>query len=218
VRASFSSRATQLDSGQTTQRVLEALLTRSGLDRSELEILANQRRTEANELAARRLAKADQQFSAFLETVKRDINNWRNNVEQLAIFFPPPVQRFLLNTASDVSATSGIPISSSSLAPGNNWVQFLFVTFQETPEFNSSNEEVSFSFFWQNPSNVTATIDVDAYLILTRLLQLVATGGYVEGGFCYIAVRAELHIHELWNQPPTSPVFQSGQASLRRQT
>jgi len=79
------------------------------------------------------------------------------------------------------------------------------------PGFSIGIGSVSFFFSWQNPSESTISVDVAASLALMGLCEA-ATAGATVAGDARLRVGAALNIHELWNDPPTSPIFQPTQS------
>jgi len=190
-------------SRQAMDKLLEEALRKAGLDLDKVEALRKQSESEMLERIAKLRAEADEQDSAREETVRRAINNWRNAIVQFTTPTPPAdsFQRFLLNTASEIFSTSRITLASKQIAPANNTAQFKLQTKQTV----LPAEEVSFGFFWQNPSDKYALINVDGYLVLTGLCRATSEGGtFPDDRECSLSVDANLHLHELWNQPPTT--------------
>jgi hypothetical protein len=143
-----------------------------------------------------------------LDTVRHGIESWRETVTRSQTLALPNSQRVLLDTASEISATSEITVASTQTAATNNTAQFRLDTTQ-----SSGTEEVSFGFFWQNPSDKFAVVNVDGYLVLTAVCQAIDHGGILaEDRFSRLSVDANLHISELWNDPPTSPIGQPSQS------
>jgi hypothetical protein len=114
-----------------------------------------------------------------------------------------------LETASDITATPGITLDATQMAPTNNWAQFYWPTFDN----GGYEEAVGFGFLWQNASAQHVVVNVTGFPILIGDLQAIAYGYYnpFELSFCNMRVDVRLNIQELWNQPPTSPPLQPGQ-------
>ena len=75
------------------------------------------------------------------------------------------------------------------------------------------HKRASFGFLWQNPSDNYAVVNVDGYIVLNGYLTVLADGGYVVlNDFSQLRVDASLDIHELWNEPFTSPIRQPAQS------
>jgi hypothetical protein len=196
---------------QAAQALLESMLTKAGFERDQFEALHRESEAERHARIAQSLAEADAQSAAMEGTVRRDVENWRYAVEHLKTLAPPaaPVQRILLETAADISATPGLTLDATQVAPLNNTANlFLF------SENEARVEAVSFGFIWQNASDKYAVVNVDGYLVLNGNFQAIAYGGAhlpLDFRNSRVMVDASLNIQELWNQPPTSPVRQASQ-------
>jgi hypothetical protein len=193
---------------QAAHELLESTLTKTGFDPAKVNVLREQNELEWPKRRAKSDADADQRSSAMLDTVSRGTENWRATVTGFKTLGTANFQRFLLDTAAEISATSEITVASTQTAATNNTAQFRLDTTQ-----SSGTEEVSFGFFWQNPSDKFAVVNVDGYLVLTAICQAIDHGGILaEDRFSRLAVDANLHISELWNDPPTSPIGQPSQS------
>ena len=120
------------------------------------------------------------------DTVRREVENWRKTVEHLKTLAPTaaPVQRFLLDTASDITATSGLTVDSKRIAPTNHAAKFFFVRIG-----SGTTETLSFAFLWQNPSDRPAVVNVDGYLVLNGRCRATAFGNTFGGCQCLPHVR-----------------------------
>ena len=199
----------QLARRRSARAILESILTKAGVELDRFEALHQESEADIQARIEQQMAEADAESAAMRDTVRREVENWRKTVEHLKTLAPTaaPVQRFLLDTASDITATSGLTVDSKQIAPTNNAAKFFFRT-----NGPGTTETLSFAFLWQNPSDRPAVVNVDGYLVLDGRCRATAFGNTF-GGFnvCHMFVDARLDIHELWNQPPTSPIRQSGQ-------
>jgi hypothetical protein len=187
------------------------MLAKAGIDQEEFDALHHESETAIQTRIAQQMAEADAQSAAMRETVRREVENWRYTVEQLKTLTATaePIQRFLLDTASDITATPGLSLDSTQIAPGNNSAKFFLRSVEEARE-----EAVSFGFTWQNTSDRSVVVNVDGYLVIDGRCQAIAYGGGIplfDLRTVLMTVDARLSLQELWNQPPTSPIFQSGQ-------
>jgi hypothetical protein len=190
---------------QAAGKLLESMLTKAGVDLEPLKALQSQRAAAAREQIARIKAEADEQSSAALSAVEHTIQAWRKNIGNLSTLqLPLNVQRFLLDTASEIATTPGLEPVAKHIGPQNNSAQFHFES------TDSGFEQVDFGFLWQNPNDQPALVNVDGYLILNGLCQILVSGDFF-GIFSSVEIRTFLRIHELWNSPPTSPAPQSSQ-------
>jgi hypothetical protein len=137
--------------------------------------------------------------------VEYTIQAWRKDIGNLSTLQPPPnVQRFLLDTASEIATTPGLDPVAKQIGPQDNSARFHFES------TDSGFEQVDFGFLWQNPSDQPALVNVDGYLILNGLCQVLVSGDFF-GISSGVEIRTFLRIHQLWNSPPTSPAPQSSQ-------
>jgi hypothetical protein len=207
--------AQELARRRAKQALLESMLANAGIDHEKFDALHQESETAIQARIAQQMAEADAQSAAMRGTVQGDVENWRHTVECLKTLTATaePIQRFLLDTASDVTATPGLTLDSTVIAPTNNSAKFFLLS---TPP--GTDEAVSFGFTWENTSDRPAVVNVDGYLVLDGSCQAIAFGGVTEGfRLCHLFVDARLNIQELWNQPPTSPIRQAGQDALALQ-
>jgi hypothetical protein len=197
----FSSEEKKTPSRQAMDKLLEETLRKAGLDLNKVEELRKQSESEMLETMAKRTAEADKLDAAGEDMARRTIENWHNTMVQLTTLAPDGLQRFLLNTASEISSTSQISLVSKQIAPANNAAQF--ESHLKQTVLSGFPEEVSFGFLWQNQSDKYVFINADGYLVLTALCRASSKGGIFGGErYCELNVDANLHINGLWAQPP----------------
>jgi hypothetical protein len=85
-----------------------------------------------------------------------------------------------------------------------------------TDGFHTATDSVGFFFLWQNQNANTIIVDVDASLSLMGVCESNTVSTILAEAD--LKVSATLHIHELWNDPPTSPIFQPAQSLLALET
>ena len=194
---------------QAATRLLESTLTNAGIDLEPLKALHGESEAAARQHIARTRAEADDHSSATLGSVQQTLKAWRTTIGNPTTLDLPPdtAQRFLLDTAAEISITAGIAPASTQIAPLNNSVQFQFDTTNA-----GGFEEVGFGFLWGNPSDKFALVNVDGYLVLNAVCQAIVEGGFFpDDRQTTLTVDANLHIHQLWDDPPSSPPFQASQ-------
>ena len=205
---SGSRRAHRTPDRQAASKLLESALAKAGIDLEPLKALQSQREAAAREQIARIKAEADEQSSAALSTVEYTIQAWRNDIGNLSTLqLPPNIQRFLLDTASEIATTPGLAPVAKHIGPQNNSAQF------HLESTGSGFEQVDFGFLWKNPSDQSALVNVDGYLILNGICQILVSGDFF-GILSDVQIDAFLRIHQLWNSPPTSPAPQPSQYQL----
>jgi hypothetical protein len=200
----------QLARRRAKQALLESMLTKAGVEGDRFEAIHRETEAEIQARIAQQMAEADAQSVAMRGIVRSDVENWRYTVGHLKalVLTATPTQRILLDTASDVTATPGLSLDSTQIAPTNNSAKFFLLSSTDP----GTTQAVSFGFTWENASDRSAVVNVDGYLVLDGRCQAVAFGGSF-GGYrlCHMFVDASLNIQELWNRPPTSPIRQGGQ-------
>ena len=193
---------------QAASKLLESALAKAEIDLEPLKALQSQREAAAREQIARIKAEANEQSSAALSTVEYTIQAWRNDIGNLSTLqLPPNIQRFLLDTASEIATTPGLAPVAKHIGPQNNSARF------HLESTGSGFEQVDFGFLWKNPSDQSALVNVDGYLILNGICQILVSGDFF-GISSGVQIDAFLRIHQLWNSPPTSPAPQSSQYQL----
>lgn len=195
---------------KSSQALFEALLAKAGYDKAKIDAIRKQ--SAANFEAARKRIEAEsdkhaKQMAGFAE---KALAEWRVRNEQRQQVNLASTQIFLLLTADQVTATPGITLASSQVGPQNNNAQFQLLTSKAF-----GKEEVGFVFHWQNPSDKFAVINVDAFPIVTGVLQAIEHGGiFPDSRNCSASVYVNLYLFELWNQPPTQPIPQGSQTEF----
>ena len=178
VRPHSSSRRPESVSQQALNELLKSTLASVGFDLNKFDNLRKQGESEIRDWAAKRKAEDDAHTSAMQKTTQQTIESWRSTIvrpSDLAVPPPSPFQYFLLTTAVDISATPGITLAGTNIAPTNNWVEFQLET------SDSSNQEVSFAFSWQNATDKYAVINVDGYLVFNGVCEAISRGGTFPG-------------------------------------
>jgi hypothetical protein len=155
-----------------------------------------------------------------LEDLHRAVANVRNHFETLKGRTPSDAfpQYFILDTAYDIFATSGITLTSTHVGPTpgeeNNWAKFsCYTNVPEGDNFGKAGtESVNFRFLWQNPYDSYTLADLLALMVYNGYCIVTSNGGIIGEGFSNAYIDVELVIYELWNNPPTSPMTQPDQS------
>jgi hypothetical protein len=184
--------------------LLTSTLVAAGLDLDKFESLRAQGRTELQDWADKRKAATDAQAKELQPTMARMTESWRAQARELQGAAPPPASPYsyhLLDTATQITSTSGVTLTGTNIAPTNNWAEFQLFT------SDTGNEEVTFTFTWQNATDKYAVINIDGYLVLNGVVQASADTGFAAffpGGSSQVWVAAELFVSGLtWQQPNT---------------
>jgi hypothetical protein len=197
-------------SGQRAiQKLVMSTLTKAGFDLKKFEALLKQSDAELRARMAERKAKAAKEYSAMLPTIETTLNNWRYSPGQFVNALPAvPAEYIFLDTASEIAATPLIPLTSSNIAPRNNWAQFEF----DATDVINSDQNVSFAFSWENASDSYALLNADGYLVLNGDIQSVSDGGiFADFNYCDMYIDVYLYIHGLRSSEPNIGTEQAGQ-------
>jgi hypothetical protein len=202
-------------SRQAIAELLRSDLTKAGVDFRKFAPLIDQSKAEQRERAASLIAEARKRSPAVLEDLRRSVTKLTERVENLrsAGFQNASTEYVFLDTATEISTFGIAPPVHTRTAPQANVVNFNYTDSYGAEGFGAfGSVEASFGFSWQNPGNTSVTLNVDGYIVLNGLFQVMLDGGFVVVGIeSKLSVDAALFIHELWNQPPTSPFDQPAQ-------
>lgn len=198
---------------QAIAELLKSNLTKIGFEFAAFNPLLQQSETEVRQRAAHLTAEAEKSFPTVQQDLHRTLVNLVGRVNNLKALAFPSTEYFWLDTGTEIS-TSGIapPIHERS-GPGPT-AKFNFNASGGDEGFGfADGGQVSFGFLWQNLSEKSAVVDVHGYIVIDGGFDVTTDGGYVvAGNFSHLWVDVDLFLHELWNQPPTSPVAQPTQS------
>jgi len=122
---------------------------------------------------------------------------------------------FLIWALRDATEASNILIDSH-IEPMNSWAR---ISFRDVGTI-SADQRVNFYFLWRNNVGADVVVNVSSYLMLNGFCEISASHGWIWTpfwgastiGHCDLAVTAELTVLEWWNEPPTEPLREPGQA------
>jgi hypothetical protein len=202
---------------QAIKRFLESNLGKAGFDFDAFGDLVKWSGAEARLRIADLKADADRMSHAGLQASHRMVDDLNNRLARFKGIdsSDAPAEFFLLDTASEISSVE-ITLDSTHIGPTpeNNWARF----FHDASAGDASGQGVvSFGFLWQNPSDKSAVVNVHGYLVFNGFCSVFSNGSFFSPGGAGLTVFADLAIHELWNDPPTSPAPQSGQSQVALQ-
>jgi hypothetical protein len=212
-QADVSERSEIQANRRATEKLLASSFAKAGFEVDKFDEHLAQNRSALRRIAERRKAEAVERSSSAKDALRHGVEGRRKVMEHLADVTPPEsptvaVPKFyeLLDRPITILPTGGVYVHADSIEPANSWAKI-------TVDSESyAEDELSFYFLWQNPSDTHAVIDVNAYLVLNGFCQVESEGGYFPGvRHSRLAVRARLDLLEWWNQPPTSPLWQVDQ-------
>jgi hypothetical protein len=212
--ADFSTTTDALPSKRAISDFLRSNFTKIGFEFDKFDALVKHYDTEVRQQMANLKAESDKQAPAILKNLLHSVENASNRISSLI-----QVDSVEVLGHADVITSSGPHIHLNSTHAGSfpndpNKATFIFGDSKDDiflPGFSIGIGSVSFFFSWQNPSESTISVDVAASLALMGLCEA-ATAGATVAGDARLRVGAALNIHELWNDPPTSPIFQPTQS------
>ena len=214
-RASFPPIRGITASRQAINALLEANFRTAGFELDKYRALINQTNAEAREMMVQLDAENDKQAPAMHAYLHDVVDDWSSNIAHLkALDSPADPVIILLDTPIEISATSGIALASTHIGPKfeYNWAQF---TFDRGPEdHGNGTEEVIFTFPWQNPHDKYVVINAFGIITFNGACTVLSNGGFLPlERFSLLAVDANFYVNQLWTDPVTSPINQSGQNS-----
>jgi hypothetical protein len=194
--------------------MLKSTLKSSGFDLNKFEKYNKQAQSELREWAVKRKSQNSAERAAVQKTIEQTTAAWRDRIIRLQSYVAPPASPFkyyLLDTATEISATSGISLSAQNIAPTQNWAEFQFST------GSSNTQEVTFQFSWQNSTALYQVVNVNGYLVLNGECEALAdsgAAGIFPGGTSDVYVNANLYFLETWQPNGTTPIGVDSQRAL----
>jgi hypothetical protein len=202
-----------LPSEQAINDLLRSNLKSVGFDLDKFDTLTRQNIAEARRQTANRKAQDDKQALAMLPTLLHGVEICNSRISNLRALLPPD-NYVVLNTADQISSSENISIVSTHIGPssGPNSAQFSYGGGNHSG-FAVEPANLSFFFSWQNPSESLTFVNIAGFIALMGFCTVSTDGGLIVPGYnSDMRVDANLHIHELWNDPPTSPMSQPAQS------
>jgi hypothetical protein len=194
--------------GGRTDVLLAAQLARSGIDTRDLAELQTQGADAADRILESHRAAGGLRSAAARNTALRGIRTRREALQQLAA----GPQYVALDTPFLIWPTNGIDLDDSVIEAWGSWAKFELYVRNHGGTSQTGQEELGFYFLWENPSDNTAYVDVDAFLVLNGVCSALAEGGTFPGDrYAKVDTDATLKIFEWWEQPPTQPLPQTDQ-------
>jgi len=193
------------------QNLVRSFLAKAGFETDSFEQLRAKHHTELAHFVEEQKADATKRAASMKNGLRNSIETWHTGIERLPNSGPPrgnagpPPQYVFLNSPTVIWSTPGVLLQSSHVEPWKSWAKF---TAHSTESY--SLEQLSFFFYWENPSDRYAVIDVDTYLVLNGFCLAGSDGGFFPGDRrSNLSVQARLYLYELWNEPPTPPGWEN---------
>jgi hypothetical protein len=193
-------------------RLVESLLTKNDFEEAKFKEILAQNGIARRLLVEKQEADAIKESSSTKKLLRLDIDSRMNAIDSLVNLTGPPKYE-LLNTPFLIWPTLGVSMGESSIEPSNSWAKFTVRS--ETGGLRAVQEEVSFYFLWENPSDKHAVINCHAYLVLNGYCAAGSDGGLLEGSRnSILSLSAYVNFYQWWNDPPTLPLFQPSQNAV----
>jgi hypothetical protein len=156
------------------------------------------------------------------EAFRQGIANKREATRLLSSIVTPftPAQvtldtPFLIWTLRDPDAP--IILVDSQIVPGGSWAKVLLSTASDDTLLGY--DQVDFYFFWENSTGQPAVVNVESFLMFDGSGNAYGHGRWLPVWFpidttfgnADLEIAAHLELLEWWNQPPTTPLNESGQ-------
>jgi hypothetical protein len=213
-QAQISERSEILTNRRRVENMLASFFTKAGFEVDKFDELLAQNQSALRRIGEERKAEAVKRSASRKETLHYAVKTRQKAIEHLADVTPPEspagaTAKFyeLLDLPFSIWPTPGLFFGDSHYEPVNSWGKIQLDSAKAT-----GREELSFCFLWTNPRDVTAVIDVDAYLVLNGYCQVGSDGGNFPGSrISNLYVIARLDLWEWWNHPPTLALEQVDQ-------
>jgi hypothetical protein len=208
-------RLTERSEMQTNKRLAEQLLTsyltKTGFEVDKLNKIIAQ--NEAKLRSIREIQKADavKHSSSAKIALHQAADSKLKALEYLKTLISPPNPQHIIIDPFYVWQTHGTNLVDSNIEPHKSWAKIKVASNDKNGE-----EELKFYFYWQNPSNGPAVINVDGFFILNGHCIAGSPTGWAWGGFgggysTALYIVAYLELFEYWNNPFTYPLHQDDQ-------
>jgi hypothetical protein len=200
--------------------IAERFLTSSERAVVELDTVRTASRTEMDNLLRKQKAAALKQSSYLEKSLRYGIHRRRKALEHLTSQVQSAENNFnfnyvVIDTPLFTLPSRDIDLVSTSLAPWNNIAKINAEW--NTPYPDNGFDDLSFVYVWENPSERPVVVNVESYLMLNGFCDAFAEGGpgprsFWGDKYTDLDVGVDLNVFEYWNNPPTSPSGQAGQA------
>lgn len=224
-RADLSERANLLETQQSFEKYFSSFLHKTGFEIDKFEKILAENQKISHRILERQKADAVKQSAVIQNMLRQGIVDRRKTMEYLSTLTPPVPPAItpyyvVVDKPFLIWPTNGISLDDSSIEPWNSWAKITFDTNQQTVQFGDQTffdlyleEDLSFYFLWENPSDRYAVINVDGYLVFNGFCKTHAPGGVFAGDReADLSVDARLSLLEWWNQPPTQPLGEADQS------
>ncbi len=191
------------------ERFLGTVASKLDVDRARFERILDQHQIELKRIHEEWRAEIVKNSSAAAKDLDHQVASRRKALDALtASTFKPVVEN--LDSPFLIWATPANILTDSQIEPFASRAKFFF---QSTAR--SGTRQLDFYYLWRNPVDRFAVINIDGYLVLNGFCRAGENGGFLPGDRrTSISLTTKMVPLEWWNQPPTSPLFQSSQSEV----
>jgi hypothetical protein len=191
---------------------VQPLLTKAGFDVKKIDTVLAENQKEVRRILEQRPTHADKVFTRIKDTFRHAIDSRVKALELANGAQPHAASTFiLLDKPLLIFADPSNFLFDSHVSRKESFAK---VSFKKSgQELLPQVHEVTFYYFWENPSENTALVNIATYLVLKGFCEASVDRPSLGNFYAFgdLHIRAELEILEWWNQPPTSPLFQTSQ-------
>lgn len=200
------------------ERTLLPALAAASHDPGEFGEISARANTSARQLLAKHKAVVARRAASVRERLRADAASRRRLIEHLAARNQEELSPnfnfnfVILDTPVFILPSQDIVLDLPHIEPWNNIAMFTGEWDTDTEPYPGGFDEVSFVFVWRNPSDGYAVVNIELTMLFNGFGETYASAGTFVNNDIFLDVDAVLDVLEWWNNPPTSPPSQSGQA------
>jgi hypothetical protein len=200
-RRAGDARAVARGNEQAARSLVASYLDRTGFPVDRFDEIRMRNRAGMHDAMQRRKGEAVKRSAHALAAARASITAQRKAVEQFGLGATQAAAipfRIALDRPFLIWPTLGLEFMDSHYEPWNSWGKV------KGRYDDSSYEELSFYFLWENPADTYAVIDSDSWLMAHGHLFAGADGGFWAGNrYASVDASAKLYVWQWWTQPPT---------------
>jgi hypothetical protein len=189
--------------------LLTTAFSRAGLEREPFDKLRAENLTRLRQITQERKAEAAQHSvtSSDAQRFAFDVQRRAIELSTLRPLITPiqPGQPYpfyvWLDVPTSITATPGFNLSQQQISPFNSSAR---VGFDVSSDTSYAQEQLTFTFMWQNPNDVYSVINVDGYMVARGTCEATANDGWFTPDTSDVSIEAQIIPWQLWEQPPTA--------------
>jgi hypothetical protein len=189
---------------------IRAFFTKAGIEVEELDKMLSENQSERRRLLEREKAAAQKLLPRIEDTFRHGIHERLKALELANLPNINPPTFIVLDTPFQIRATPHNILTTSHIFPQHSTAQIQYLRDQDGTE----DVIVSFFFQWENSSpNSVLLANVDSHLVVEGLWEINARSASFVPMSASVFAGVELRLFELWNFPPTSPLYENSQTN-----